>query len=61
MFCCTLLCVLSSFAIILIGKRELVLCLSFWCPVIVMWLFLTMPLVCLLYVIVVFPDHIHYF
>ena len=35
MFCCILLCVLSSFAIILMGKRELValLCLSSWCPV----------------------------
>ena len=35
MFCCTLLCVLSSFAIILMGKRELValLCLSSRCPV----------------------------
>ena len=34
MSCCTLLCVLSSFAIILMGKRELValLCLSSWCP-----------------------------
>ena len=32
-FCCTLLCVLSSLAIILTGKRELValLCLSSWC------------------------------
>ena len=32
MFCCALICVLSSFAIILMGKRELValLCLSSW-------------------------------
>ena len=29
MFCCTLLCVPSSFAIILIGKRELVALLVF--------------------------------
>ena len=37
MFSCALLCVLSSFAIILMGKRELVdlLCLSSWCLVIV--------------------------
>ena len=37
MFCCTLLCVYSSIAIILIGKRELValLCLSSWCLVVV--------------------------
>ena len=35
MFYCTLLCVLSSFAFISMGKRELVslLCLSFWCIV----------------------------
>ena len=37
LFCCTLLYVPSSFAIILIGKRELVamLSLSSWCLVIV--------------------------
>ena len=42
MFCCTLLYVPSSFAIILMGKRELValLSLSIWCLVIVAWLFL---------------------
>ena len=36
-------------AIILMGKRELValLCLSSWCLVIVVWLFLTMPRLCL--------------
>ena len=63
MFCCALLCVHSSFAIISMGKRELValLCLSSWCLVIVVWLFLTMPRVCLQFVIVVFPDHTHYF
>ena len=45
MFCYTLLCVLSSFAIILTGKRELValLCLSSCCLVNVMRLFLTVP------------------
>ena len=59
MFCCALLCVHSSFAIIKMGKRELValLCLSSWCLVIVVWLFLTMPRVCLQFVIVVVPDH----
>ena len=63
MFCCTFLCVHSSFAIISMGKRELVtlLCLSFWCLVIVVWLFLTMQWVCLQFVIVVFLDHTHYF
>ena len=61
MFCCALLCVHSSFAIILQGKRELValLSLSLWCLVIVVWLFLTVPRVCLQFVIVVFPDHTH--
>ena len=60
-FCCALLCVHSSFAIISMGKRELValLCLSSWCLVIVVWLFLVMPRVNLQFVIVVFPDHPH--
>ena len=63
MFCCTLLYVHSSFAIILMGKGELValFSLSSWCLVIVVWLFLAVPLVCLQFVIVVFPDHTHYF
>ena len=53
----------TSFAIILMGKREPValLCLSSWCLVIVVWLFLAVPRVCLQFVIVVFPDHTHYF
>ena len=53
MFCCTLLYVHSSIAIILMGKRELValLNLSSWCLVMVERLFLA--------VIVVFPDHTH--
>ena len=40
-FCCTLLYVHSSIAIILMGKRELValLDLSSWCLVMVVWLF----------------------
>ena len=61
MFCCTLIFVPSSFAIILMGKRELValLSLSSWCLVIVVWLFLAIPWVCLQFVIVVFPDHTH--
>ena len=60
---CTLLCVRSSFAIISMGKREMdaMPCLSSWCLVIYVWLFLTMPRVCLQFVIVVFPDHTHYF
>ena len=61
MFCCTLLCVRSSIAIILMGKRELValLNLSSWCLVMVDWLFLAVPQGCLRFVIVVFPDHTH--
>ena len=62
-FCCTLLYVHSSIAIILMGKRELValLYLSSWCLVMVEWLFLAVPWGCLRFVIVVFPDHTHYF
>ena len=61
MFGCTLLYAHSSFAIILMGKRELValLSLSSWCLVMVAWLFLAVPWVCLRFVIVVFPDHTH--
>ena len=45
MYCCALLRVHSSFAIILIGKRELValLSLSSWCLEIVVWLLLAVP------------------
>ena len=45
MFCCTLLYVHSSIAIILMGKRELVvlLNLSSWCLVMVERLFLAVP------------------
>ena len=52
---------MSSFAIILMGKRELValLGLSSWCLMVVVWLFLAVPWVCLQFVIVVFPDHTH--
>ena len=61
MFCCTVLCVRSSIAIILMGKRELValLNLSSWCLVMVDRLFLAVPRGCLQFVIVVFPDHTH--
>ena len=61
MFCCMLLYVHSSFAIILMGKRELValLSLSSWCLVMVERLFRTVPRVSLHFVIVVFPDHNH--
>ena len=55
MFCFTLLYIPSSFAIILMGKRELValLSLSSWCLLIVVWLFLTVPWVCLDYFLII--------
>ena len=50
-----------GFAIILMGKRELValLNLSSWCLVKVERLFLAVQRGCLRFVIVVFPDHTH--
>ena len=65
MFRCTFLYVPSSFAIILMGRREPVtlLSLSSWCFLIVVWLFplLFLPVlwVGLQFVIVVFSDHTH--
>ena len=61
MFCCTLLYVYSSIALILMGKRELIalLNLSSWCLVMVERLFLAVPRGCLQFVIVVFPDDTH--
>ena len=61
MVCCTLLYVHSSIAIILEGKRELVALpnVSSWCLVMVEWLFLAVPLGCLRFMTVVFPDHTH--
>ena len=61
LFCYALLCVHSSFTIILKRKRKLVasLLLSYRCIVYVnvLWLFLMVPWVGLQCVIVVFPDH----
>ena len=53
MFCCTLLYVHSSNAIILMGKRELIalLNLSSLCPVVVGWLLLEVPWGCLRFLI----------
>ena len=61
MFYCTFLCVHSSIAILLMGKRELValLNLSSWYLVIGEGLFHALPWGYLLFVIVVFPDHTH--
>ena len=64
LFWCALLCTISSFAIILKRKRELVvlLLLSYGCLVTVnvLWLFLTVPWVGLQCLVVVFPDHTHF-
>ena len=59
MFCCTLLYVHSSIAIILMGKRELIalLNLSSWCLVMLSG---SSSRCCLQFVIVVFPDHTHF-
>ena len=50
---------LSSFAILSLGKRELV---AFWCHVTVsiLGLFLTVPCIGLQCVIVAFPGHTHF-
>ena len=62
MFRYTLLYIHSSFVITLMGKREMValLSLSSWCLVVVVWLFLAAPWVCLRFAIVIYPDHTHY-
>ena len=54
-FCCALLYVHSLDG----EERELValLNLSSWCHVFAVWLFLTVPYVCLQFEIVIFPDH----
>ena len=63
LFCYALLCVHSSFVIILKMKKKLfaLLLLFYRCidTVNVMWLFLTVPWVGLKCVIVVFSDHTH--
>ena len=63
LFWYALVCVLSSFAIVLKRKRELdaLLLLSYGClvTVYVLWLFITVPWVGLQFAIVVFPDHTH--
>ena len=61
MFCCMLLYVHSSIAIILMGKKEMIalLNLSSCCLVKVERLFLALPQGCLRFVIVIFPDHTH--
>ena len=64
LYCYALLCVHSSFAIIMKRKRKPValLLLSYRCifTVNVLWLLLTVPWYGLQCVIVVFPDHTHF-
>ena len=52
---------MSSIAINLMGKRELIalLNMSSWCLVMVERLFLAVPRGCLQFVIMVIPDHTH--
>ena len=59
LFCYALLCVHSSFAI----RLVVLLLLSYRCivTITVLWLYLAVPWVGLQCVIVVFPDHIHFF
>ena len=63
LFCYALLCVHSSFAIILNKNRNLVvfaiIVLRYIVTVNVLWLFLTVPWVGLKWVFLVFPDHTH--
>ena len=63
MLCCTLLYVHSSIAIILMGKRGLVALLNLYslCLVMVERLLFAVAQGCLRFVIVIFPDHTHYF
>ena len=59
MFCCTLLYVRSSIAIILMGKRELITLLNLSSLYLVMVEQLFLARGRLQFVIVVFPDHTH--
>ena len=59
LFCYAVLCVLSSFVIISLGKRELVALLYSHVVVVALCLFLTVPWVGLQCVIVAFPGHTH--
>ena len=63
LFWCALLVYILVLQLSRWGREScfFLLCLSTWCLIIVVWLFLTMPWVCLQFVIVVFPDHTHFF
>ena len=45
----------------LIFAPLLTFCMSSWCLVIVVWLFLTIPWLCKQFVVVAFPEHTHYY
>ena len=68
LFCYALLCIISSSAIILMRKRELVaLLFCFYCLPGALWLLvtkcsvaLTLPWICLQFVIVVLPNHTYF-
>ena len=38
---------------------DVLLRLSSWCLMLVVWLFLSVPWLCLQFAIVIFPDHTH--
>ena len=59
MFCCALLCVHSGNAIVLVGggRAGCFAWFVFLVSVVVGRLFLAVPLGCLRFVVVVFPDH----
>ena len=53
--------VVLSYCMVCASVREDGCALSSWCLLIVMWLFLAVPFGCLRFVIVVVPDHTHYY
>ena len=55
------LCFVVRYFMSLLRELFALLCLSSWCLVMVVWLFLAVPWVGLQFVIVVFTDHTHYF
>ena len=62
LFCCAVLNVISSFAIISLGERKLSTLLLMPCVTVgILCPFLAVPWVCLQCVIVVFPGHAHFF
>ena len=50
-------CNCSMFSCALLRELVALLCLSSWCLVIIVWLFLVVLQICLQFVTAVFPDH----